>query len=115
MILSLLFVRGKRLGINNYQNLSISIKLIVVSDGGIMKKEQKAVSQYLIVYVDKNNKINNIITDMNYNIDTRENMMQLISEINNATNGNYRALLNLIKICDLKPKGRKKKDESKTN
>ena len=79
-----------------------------------MEKEQKAVSQYLIVYVDKNNKINNIITDMNYNIDTRENMMQLISEINNATNGNYRALLNLIKICDLKPK-RRKKNESKTN
>lgn len=79
-----------------------------------MEKKEKAVSQYLIVYVDKNNKINNIITDMNYNIDTRENMMQLISEINNATNGNYRALLHLIKICDLKHK-RRKKNESKTN
>ena len=47
-----------------------------------MKKEQRAIAQYAIVYVDKNNKINNLVTN---------------------------------KLCDLKPKGRKKKDESKRN
>lgn len=79
-----------------------------------MEKKKKAVAQYAIVYVDKNNKINNLVTNMRYNIDSRENLLALSREMLVATQGNFRAILNIIKLCDLKPKGRKK-NESKTN
>lgn len=78
-------------------------------------KEKRAIAQYAIVYVDKNNKINNLVTNMRYNIDSRENFLTLSREMLTATQGNFRAILNIMKLCDLKPKGRKKKDESKTN
>lgn len=82
-----------------------------------MEKEKKdSIAQYLFVYVDKNNKINNIITDMRYLIDSRESVMNLIAEINEVTRGNFKALVNIIKLCDLKPTKkttRRKKNESK--
>ena len=69
-----------------------------------MEKEKKEpIAQYLFVYVDKNNKINNILTDMDYNIDGREAVLNLIMEIKEVTNGNFKALVNIIKLCDLKP------------
>ena len=82
-----------------------------------MEKEKKdSIAQYLFVYVDKNNKINNIVTDMRYLIDSRESVMNLIAEINEVTRGNFKALVNIIKLCDLKPTKkttRRKKNESK--
>ena len=80
-----------------------------------MEKEKRAIAQYAIVYVAQNNTINNLVTNMRYNIDSRENFLALSREMLVATQGNFRAILNIIKLCDLKPKGRKKKDESKIN
>ena len=59
---------------------------------------------YFICYVDKNNKIGNILADFDYELNTRKNLKKAISAIVLKVNGNYRALIDFKKLKYIKEK-----------
>lgn len=67
------------------------------------KNEMKQYS-YFICYVDRNNKIGNILADFDYELNTRENVKKAISAIVTKVNGNYRALIDFKKLKYIKEK-----------
>lgn len=60
------------------------------------KKEtkKKAVWEMWFAYIDNNNKIQNALADVNYEINNRDRMHQAQEELRQFANGNYRCLLN---------------------
>ena len=71
-----------------------------------VQKRQEKMKQYsyFICYVDKNNKIGNILADFDYELNTRENLKKAISAIVLKVNGNYRALIDFKKLKYVKEK-----------
>lgn len=60
------------------------------------KKEtkKKAVWEMWFSYVDNNNKIQNALADVNYEINSRERMWQAQEDLKKYANGNFRCLVN---------------------
>lgn len=53
---------------------------------------------YWFCVVDANNKMKTLLADINYELNTRENMIRLEKDLNAQLSGNYRCLVNFYLI-----------------
>lgn len=63
-----------------------------------MKTKQDKKFTYFICYIDRNNKVGNILADFDYMLNTRENIKKAIRAITIKTDNNYRAIVDFKRI-----------------
>lgn len=56
-------------------------------------KKKKLVYEYWFSYVDRNNKIGNIMADCEYQLNSKENILRAYKDLRKVTRENFRAIV----------------------